>query len=767
MTDDNIKIKITLDDQATGKTENIKKGIQNIASESKKANTATSSFLDNIGSKLSASSEKAAEMQKRFESITTAGKAMSLVFGGISLSLGFVGKLFAGAAMEFENQTIALETMIGSAKKAKDLLKEINQMAVKTPFEYKDLVEYSKILVAAGIEVKNITPLIKILGDVAAGVGTEKMPFIVNAFRDIVTKGRLTGEELRQLGSTPLLGQLATDLGTSKANIRALSEQGKISSQDVVNAFYNMTASGGIFYNMSAKQAQTTSGKISNLKDAIFILSQSFGKFLLPAIREVADFLKYFIDKLNSLSPEAKKAIGIIGMLVAGIAGLGTVVGIASFSIGSLVTALGVATGAVSALGAAFGVEMAAITALAPEITLAATLIGILGAAIYKNWEKISNAVNQFKIGDKLDDAISSIKKGFIDSMIFVLNKMIWIADKWNSLPALVAPRIDTSSIKSAIKELKEIESSIGKGSGVSDGNPKAPKKGGAKKDEGPPQLETEVPSAENLTDQKQKQQELNDSTREYIELLRAQIQLGEISYSEEKTRLESLLADEALTYEQRKALRLELNEVEKQLAIEKQQRDDYLNSNEINYKKNLQKEQKKGVTAELQLSKVILDSARKSGDEKLNIAEQIANGTLDHYKKLAIAEVDLFANKLIVEGTAHLISLNPVGLVEIAAGVAASAGIRAAASSIKLAEGGVVMPRPGGVQATIGEAGKPEAVIPLNDPRAANIFGGDSARSNTSREVIILTDDGTQLAKGIYKKQTELLNSGQLSKRT
>lgn len=758
MTDDNIKIKITLDDQATGKTEDIKKGIQNISSESKKANTATSSFLDNISSKLSASSEKAAEMQKRFESITTAGKAMSLVFGGISLSLGFVGKLFAGAAMEYENQTIALETMIGSAKDAKDLLEEIKQMAVKTPFEYKDLEEYSKILVAAQVEVKNIAPLLKILGDVAASVGTEKMPFIVNAFRDVVTKGRLTGEELRQLGSTPLLGQLAKDLNTTKTNVRELAEQGKISAQDVVNAFYNMTHS----QNMMERQSQTTSGKISNLKDAIFILSQSFGKFLLPAIKETADFLKNLIDILNSLSPEAKKAIGIIGMLVAGIAGLGTVIGIASFSIGSLVTALGVAAGAVSALGAAFGVEMAAITALAPEITLVATLVGILGAAIYKNFEKISNAVNQFKIGDKLDDSINSIKKGFIDSMIFVLNKMIWIANKWNSLPALVAPRIDTSSIKSAINELKEIEKNIGKDSGTSSEKPSIIKNAPPKKDEGPPQLKEE-----DLTDQKQKQKELNDATREYIELLRTQIQLGEISYSEEKTRLQSLLADEALTYEQRKALRLELNEVEKQLAIEKQQRDDYLNSNELNYKKNLQKEQKKGVTSELQLSKVIIDSARKSGDEKLNIAEQIANGTLDHYKKLAIAEVDLFANKLIVEGTAHLISLNPVGLVEIAAGVAASAGIRAAASSIKLAEGGVVMPRPGGVQATIGEAGKPEAVIPLNDPRAANIFGGDSARSNAPREVIILTDDGTQLAKGIYKKQTELLNSGQLSKRT
>jgi hypothetical protein len=42
----------------------------------------------------------------------------------------------------------------------------------------------------------------------------------------------------------------------------------------------------------------------------------------------------------------------------------------------------------------------------------------------------------------------------------------------------------------------------------------------------------------------------------------------------------------------------------------------------------------------------------------------------------------------------------------------------------VQLAEGGIVMPRPGGVQATIGEAGQAEAVIPLGDDRASDMLG-------------------------------------------
>lgn len=61
-----------------------------------------------------------------------------------------------------------------------------------------------------------------------------------------------------------------------------------------------------------------------------------------------------------------------------------------------------------------------------------------------------------------------------------------------------------------------------------------------------------------------------------------------------------------------------------------------------------------------------------------------------------------------------------------LAAGIAAQAGQQlAAVHGVQLAEGGVVMPRPGGVQATIGEGGQREAVIPLPDGMDIGNLGG------------------------------------------
>ena len=62
-----------------------------------------------------------------------------------------------------------------------------------------------------------------------------------------------------------------------------------------------------------------------------------------------------------------------------------------------------------------------------------------------------------------------------------------------------------------------------------------------------------------------------------------------------------------------------------------------------------------------------------------------------------------------------------------IAAGLVAAAMAQQAAqiAGVQLAEGGLVMPRPGGVQATIAEAGQPEVVIPLDRMGEFGLGGG------------------------------------------
>lgn len=78
------------------------------------------------------------------------------------------------------------------------------------------------------------------------------------------------------------------------------------------------------------------------------------------------------------------------------------------------------------------------------------------------------------------------------------------------------------------------------------------------------------------------------------------------------------------------------------------------------------------------------------------------------------------------------------------AAALAVTAGLANVAriSGVQLAEGGVVMPRPGGTQATIGEAGSAEAVIPLDDDRAMEAMGGLGGPSIVINAGTIIADE-------------------------
>lgn len=107
----------------------------------------------------------------------------------------------------------------------------------------------------------------------------------------------------------------------------------------------------------------------------------------------------------------------------------------------------------------------------------------------------------------------------------------------------------------------------------------------------------------------------------------------------------------------------------------------------------------------------------------------------------------------------AYLAIQNALANVPFPANIAAAAGIGVSAfanvskiAGVQLAEGGIVMPRPGGTQATIGEAGQAEAVIPLDragefglggggSSVVINVYGGLLGDESTARELALAVD--------------------------
>ena len=150
-------------------------------------------------------------------------------------------------------------------------------------------------------------------------------------------------------------------------------------------------------------------------------------------------------------------------------------------------------------------------------------------------------------------------------------------------------------------------------------------------------------------------------------------------------------------------------------------------NTKEYNKKMAQTEKEKNAEMKRLADEKEAQDSAMRK--QRAMITWMIQAAQLEAQKRIQIAQVTISTASSAAQALGMSIGmLGPIAGTVVGAGLAANiiaAGEMSKAaimsqvalppSDLFLADGGIVMPRPGGVQATIAEAGQPEAVIPLD----------------------------------------------------
>lgn len=226
--------------------------------------------------------------------------AMKWAKRGLMVLSGAMTKLAINAvkvSAKFEQWEIAFGSMLGSATKAKVVLKDLAKFARETPFQLKDVITNSKLLLGMGFAAEDLTGVMQRLGDVAAGLGVPLERIALN-FGQVMAQSKLTGRELRDfaIAGVPLLQTLAKQFKVTTGEIRDMVERGDISFYDVDQAFRTMTSSGGKFFNLMHNQMGTLNGIISNLKDSFTLISKALGDIVLPTIKKFAQNL---LDVVN------------------------------------------------------------------------------------------------------------------------------------------------------------------------------------------------------------------------------------------------------------------------------------------------------------------------------------------------------------------------------------------------------------------------------------------------------------------------------------
>jgi len=266
-----------------------------------------------------------AALSKGFDVAGIALKAgIGAALAGGAAALG-VGVKAVNSAADFEQTKVAFTTLIGDAAKAEETLAKLRKLGADTPFEFPELADAGRKLIAFGESADTVPETLRRIGDVSAGIQAP-----INEIAEIYGKarvqGRLFAEDINQLTGRgiPIIGELAKQFGVNESQVRKLTESGQVGFLQIEKAFVNMTSKGGKFYGMMEEQSKTTKGLFSTLKDTFNEVFLALGEPINDAIRPLVAQAIDLVAKLTPMAAEAGKAVkgGIMFVIAAFKSGL-------------------------------------------------------------------------------------------------------------------------------------------------------------------------------------------------------------------------------------------------------------------------------------------------------------------------------------------------------------------------------------------------------------------------------------------------------------
>jgi len=198
-----------------------------------------------------------------------AAAGIGLSLASISVS-GFVQKMFQ-VRSEFQDTESSMRVFLGSAEKASDFMKKLQDYAWYNMFEFSDLTKESAKLLAFGNDVNSIIPILDKLSNIAAGT---KEP--LSEFVDLYNKAKNVGKiDAMGLQSWATKGVVITDV-LKQMGVQVDSSAIKFEHLEMV--LNKLTSEGGMFHGLMNEQMNNLSASFGQLQDDISIMFNEIGQ---------------------------------------------------------------------------------------------------------------------------------------------------------------------------------------------------------------------------------------------------------------------------------------------------------------------------------------------------------------------------------------------------------------------------------------------------------------------------------------------------------
>ena len=237
---------------------------------------------------------------------TLLGNAIGSTVGmlqGLGDELESIGEKSIKLAADFESTELSFRVMIGDTQEADKLIADLRTFSNTTPFQFTELANAGRQLLAMGVDAKDVVTDLRMIGDVSSGLH-QPIGDIAYLFGQIKSRGSASAIELRELAmrGVPIYAELAKTLHMSVEEVRKLTSEGDVSFDKIQTAFRSMTSEGGRFNNMTEQQAQMLNGLYSTLEDAIQNVQIALGTALAQG-GDGKNLISEITDEINKLGP--------------------------------------------------------------------------------------------------------------------------------------------------------------------------------------------------------------------------------------------------------------------------------------------------------------------------------------------------------------------------------------------------------------------------------------------------------------------------------
>ena len=401
-------------------------------------------MVSQISQTKSAIESMGTDSEKVFERLENVGDRLSETFkrigalAGVSLTVGgatsFIQKVKETRSY-FQDIESSMKVFLGDEQKASDFTNKLKDYAYYNMFEFSELANASKQMIAYGQNVDDIIPRLDQLSNVATGTSAPLME-LVGAYNRIKNIGYI---DSRGMQSWAAKGLVVNDI------LKEMGEEiqgNKVSFEQFNRVLDHVTGEGGMFHELMASQMQNISAEEGQLEDNLASLYNTIGEKYQDRItgffKGESSLAGWVEENIDELSKPVDAAFWIFDKAADGMEALYPIISLVANNLGTLVVTYG-----------AYRASLVAVNAVekAQQNFLAKSMNDALDDEI-KKYDELSKKMELAKKNADLrlavkDGALSEKQAGEIADKrerleaLQVENQLVDVNDKINELKKL------------------------------------------------------------------------------------------------------------------------------------------------------------------------------------------------------------------------------------------------------------------------------------------------------------------------------------------